>query len=105
MKTAFLVTCGLTSVLVGCTFDSSQLRALGRDGGLGGITADAGGQGGTGASAGGAGGTGGASVAGVGGGGAGGTGGQTATTTSIAPATCVPGASVACACPTGQQGA
>jgi hypothetical protein len=39
------------------------------------------------------------------GGGSGGTGGQLATTTSAAPGVCVPGASVACACVTGQQGA
>ncbi len=58
-----------------------------------------------GASAGGAGDNGGASVAGAGGGGTGGTGGQVATTTSIAPGTCVPGASVACACSNGVQGA
>jgi hypothetical protein len=38
-------------------------------------------------------------------GGSGGTGGQSATATSTAPAVCVPGASVACACVTGQQGA
>ncbi|MGA7744363.1 MAG: hypothetical protein WBP56_26145, partial [Polyangia bacterium] len=71
MRSPFVMACGLASALVagGCTFDSSQLRALGPDGGHGG------------------------------------TGGQAATTTSIAPATCVPGASVACACPTGQQGA
>ena len=108
MKTTFLVTCGLASALVtgGCTFDSSQLRALGPDGGLGGAAAGARGQGGTGASAGGAGGNSGASVAGVGGGGAGGAGGQAATTTtSIAPGVCVPGASALCYCPTGQQGA
>ena len=42
---------------------------------------------------------------GSGGTGSGGTGGQLATTTSIAPGVCVPGASVACACVTGQQGA
>jgi hypothetical protein len=40
---------------------------------------------------------------GVGGGGR--TGGQSATTTSATPGVCVPGASVACACVTGQQGA
>ena len=39
------------------------------------------------------------------GGGSGGTGGQLAATTSAAPGVCVPGASVACACVTGQQGA
>jgi hypothetical protein len=37
--------------------------------------------------------------------GGGGTGGQSATATSPAPGVCVPGASVACACVTGQQGA
>jgi hypothetical protein len=107
VKATFSAACGLASALIasGCTFDSSQLRALGPDGGLGGATAGAGGQGGTGASVGGAVGNGGASVAGAGGGGAGGTGGQAATTTSMAPGTCVPDASVACACPTGQQGA
>ena len=106
MKPPFLLACGLASALIagGCTFDSSQLRALGPDGGLGGASAGWG-QGGTGASAGSAGGNGGASVAGDGGGGAGGTGGQVATTSSIAPGTCVPGASVACACSNGEQGA
>jgi hypothetical protein len=46
--TPSLAVCGLASALVasGCTFDSSQLRALGPDGGLGGATAGAGGQGG-----------------------------------------------------------
>ena len=103
--TPFLLACGLASTLVadGCTFDSSQLRALGPDGAAG-ATAGAGGQGRTGASVGGAVGSGGASVAGAGRGGTGGTGGQVATTTSIAPGTCVFGATVACACPTGQQG-
>jgi hypothetical protein len=43
--------------------------------------------------------------AGSGGTGGGGIGGQLATTTSAAPGVCVPGASVACACVTGQQGA
>ena len=38
-------------------------------------------------------------------GGGGGTGGQLSTTTSAAPGVCVPGASVACVCATGQQGA
>ena len=46
----------------------------------------------------------GGSPGGVGGEG-GGTGGQLATATSSAPGVCVPGASVACACVTGQQGA
>ncbi|MGA7740389.1 MAG: hypothetical protein ACLP66_23070 [Polyangia bacterium] len=101
--TPFLLACGLASALIagGCTFDSSQLRALGPDSGLGG----AGKQGGTDASVDSAGGNGGASVAGAGGGGAGGTGGQVATTSSIAPGTCVPGASVACACSNREQGA
>ncbi|MGA9654615.1 MAG: hypothetical protein WBV96_11955, partial [Polyangia bacterium] len=81
MKGRSFAACGLVSVVVagGCTFDSSQLRALGPDGGLGGGTAGAGGHGGTGS--------------------------QTATATSTAPATCVPGASVACACFNGEQGA
>ena len=81
MKAASLMTCGLVSAFFGCTFDSSQLRALSPDGaaGYGGASAGTGGQ------------------AGIGD--------QTATATSTAPSTCVPGASVACACPTGQQGA
>ena len=105
-RTPFILACDLASVLIasGCTFDSSQLRALGPDGAAG-VTADAGGHGGTGASAGGAGGNGGASVAGAGGGGAGGTGGQVATASGGVPASCVPGASVGCVCATGQQGA
>jgi len=86
MKAALFLAIGdLASALAGCTFDSSQLRALSPDGatGYGGASADAGGIGGQ--------------------AGAGRTGGQGATST--APAACVPGASAACACPTGQQGA
>ena len=83
--TLFLAIGGLASALAGCTFDSSQLRALSPDGatGYGGASAGAGGIGGQ--------------------AGAGRTGGQGATST--APAACVPGASAECYCPTGQQGA
>ena len=132
--------CLIAALAVGCSFDSSQLRALPSTGGSsgagggsnaggttggGGTTTGGSATGGTspgGTSTGGgisttpasgAGsivGTGGASGAGgvgLSGGqtGGGGTGGQVATATSPAPATCVPGASALCYCPTGQQGA
>ena len=110
--------CLTVALAAGCSFDSSQLRALNFDGatdhlGYGGVTAGAGGvggQGGTSVSTTGAGGY--AGVSGAGGvgpsggeTGAGGTGGQAATATGGAPAACVPGASVGCVCATGQQGA
>ena len=130
--------CLIAALAVGCSFDSSQLRALpstdgssgaGGESGAGGATSGggtstggstpttlasgtggSGGQGSTSVSIGGSGGY--VGVSGAGGAGlsggqtsTGGTGGQVATATGPAPATCVPGASALCYCPTGQQGA
>jgi hypothetical protein len=101
--------CLIVALLAGCSFDSSQLRALSSDGatdqlGYGGAIKGAGGLGGQGGVSVTTAGAGGAGVSETGGAGqiggqtvGGGTGGQAAT--------CVSGASVACTCPTGQQGA